>query len=219
MSRDGGKLGKGYYTEMMNTTTRIVSSMMISLAVVGASAAIGYAQDASPPIKTPDVGPTTEKEKPMVLACEAFANDAALPKAFTADGEGNSPALKWTGAPKATVSFAIMMDDPDARGFVHWTIWGIPSTQSSLPANMPRELALKDPAGARQGVTSWGPTRPGYWGSAPPEGSGVHHYTFTLYALDANVTLEAGANPKKFKKAIEGHVLAKATLVGLYERK
>lgn len=155
----------------------------------------------------------------MKLESESFANDTSFPKEFTADGAGHSPALKWTDAPKTTVSFAIMMDDPNARGFVHWIVWGIPATQTSLPANMPRDLELKEPAGARQGVTSWGRERPGYWGSAPSKGSGVHHYTFTLYALDANLTVDPGSSPKKFKKAIEGHVLATATLVGLYERK
>ncbi len=162
------------------------------------------------------------KQKPMSLESESFANDTAFPKEFTADGadgEGYSPALKWADAPAGTVSFAIKMDDPDARGFVHWTIWGIAATRTSLPAKMPRDLEVKDPAGARQGLSSWGSTRPGYWGSAPGPGSGVHHYTFTVYALDVKLDLEAGATAKQFKKAIEGHVLSKATLVGLYERK
>ena len=158
-------------------------------------------------------------ETPMKLESESFVNGAAFPKEFTADGEGTSPQLNWKDAPKETISFAIMMDDPNARGFVHWTIWGIPATQSELPADIPRDLELKEPKGARQGVTSWGAERPGYWGSAPPKGSGVHKYTFTLYALDVNLELEPGANPKKFRKAIEGHVLAKTKLVGLYERK
>ena len=167
----------------------------------------------------PVVPAPTPDETTMKLESDSFVNETAFPKEFTEDGEGNSPALKWKDAPKGTVSFAIMMDDPNARGFVHWTIWGIPATQNMLPAKMPRDLELKDPKGACQGVTSWGAERPGYWGSAPPKGSGVHKYTFTLYALDENLTLEPGANAKKFKKAIEGHVLAKTKLVGLYERK
>lgn len=161
-------------------------------------------------------------QKPMSLESESFANDTAFPKEFTADGpdgEGYSPALKWANAPAGTVSFAIKMDDPDARGFVHWTIWGIPATQSNLAAKLPRDLEVKNPLGARQGLSSWGAERPGYWGSAPGPGSGVHHYTFTIYALDKNLDLAAGATAKQFKKAIEGHVLSKATLVGLYERK
>ncbi len=197
---------------------------------------VGFAQSQTPPKQPDPVAPKPEapvppaEPKPVVpapvpdettmkLESDSFVNGAELPKEFTEDGEGKSPALKWKDAPKGTVSFAIMMDDPNARGFVHWTIWGIPATQNMLPAHIPRDLELKDPKGACQGLTSWGSERPGYWGSAPPKGSGVHKYTFTLYALDENLTLEPGANVKKFKKAIEGHVLAKTKLVGLYERK
>ncbi|MSQ91127.1 MAG: YbhB/YbcL family Raf kinase inhibitor-like protein [Phycisphaerales bacterium] len=177
---------------------------------------ITHAQSPAPaPAPIPAPAPT---EKAMTLTSTAFETNTALPVAFTADGDGTSPPLAWADAPKGTVSYAIMMDDPQARGFVHWIIWGIPSTESTLSAKMPRDLEVKSPAGARQGVTSWGRERPGYWGSAPGKGSGVHHYTFTLYALDSKLELAAGASPKEFKKAIEGHVLAKTMLVGLYER-
>ena len=157
-------------------------------------------------------------EKSFALTSTLFATNTAFPAVCTADGAGTSPPLAWTDAPKTTVSFAILMDDPQARGFVHWTIWGIPATTTTLAEAVPQDLEVKSPAGARQGVTSWGKERPGYWGSAPGKGSGVHHYTFTIDALDAQLDLKAGATAKQFKKAIEGHVLSTATLVGLYER-
>jgi Raf kinase inhibitor-like YbhB/YbcL family protein len=155
----------------------------------------------------------------MKLESDAFKSGEAFPVKFTADGAGTSPALRWETAPEGVKSFAVLMDDPDARGFVHWILWGIPAEARSLPEAMPRDLELKEPAGARQGVTSWGRERSGYWGSAPPAGSGVHHYTFTLYALDVAIDLAPGASAKEFRKAIKGHVLAEAKLIGLYERK
>ena len=198
---------------MLSTRGRTV----IDIAIIVASMAIWQATTPAP-VPAPAPAPPVATESKFSLSCESFTNESALPKEFTADGSGHSPALRWRDPPAGTVSFAIMMDDPNARGWVHWTIWGIPATVTQLAANMPRDLEPKEPEGARQGVTSWGRERPGYWGSAPPTGSGVHHYTFTLFALDTKLTLDPGANPKQFKKAIEGHVLAKATLVGLYER-
>ena len=177
---------------------------------VALSASVAIAQ-------TPAPAPVPA-EKPFALTSTLFATNTALPTECTADGAGTSPPLAWSDAPKATVTFAIMMDDPQARGFVHWIIWGIPATTTALTAGVPQDLEVKIPAGARQGVTSWGKERPGYWGSAPGKGSGVHHYTFTIYALDASIELKQGATAKQFKKAIEGHVLSTATLVGLYER-
>lgn len=181
-------------------------------------ATLAFAASVASAQTPPPVAPPVPTEKQFALKSASFENNAALPTECTADGAGTSPPLAWTDAPKATVTFAIMMDDPQARGFVHWIIWNIPATASSLPAAIPQALEVKDPQGAMQGVTSWGKERPGYWGSAPGRGSGQHHYTFTIYALDAQLEMEAGATAKQFKKAIKGHVLASATLVGLYER-
>ncbi len=176
------------------------------------AASVASAQTPAP------VAPPAATEKQFALTSTLFENNAALPTECTADGAGTSPPLAWADAPKATVTFAIMMDDPQAGGFVHWIIWNIPASTSSLPAAVPQDLEVKDPQGAMQGVTSWGKERPGYWGSAPGRGSGQHHYTFTVYALDAPIELKPAATAKQFKKAIKGHVLSTATLVGLYER-
>jgi Raf kinase inhibitor-like YbhB/YbcL family protein len=169
--------------------------------------------------KPTETAPAAPVQSEMKLGSDAFKSGEAFPVKFTADGAGTSPPLRWDAAPAGVKSFAILMDDPDARGFVHWTLWGIPATARSLPEALPRDLELKEPAGVRQGQTSWGRERCGYWGSAPPPGSGVHHYTFTLFALDVAVDLAPGATAKDFRKAIKGHVLAEAKLVGLYERK
>lgn len=185
----------------------------------GAPAAREPAQGSPKPKEAVPAAPAAPAKSEMKLGSDAFKSGEGFPVKFTADGAGVSPALQWESVPDGVKSFAIVMDDPDARGFVHWIVWGIPASARSLPEAMPRDLELKEPAGVRQGVTSWGRERPGYWGSAPPPGSGVHHYTFTLYALDVALDLAPGANAKEFRRAIKGHVLAEAKLVGLYERK
>ncbi len=192
---------------------------LLMVAVAVAMAASSVSAQTPGPVTTPAaVATPAATVKPFALTSELFENNTALPTSCTADGAGTSPPLAWTDAPKATVSFAIMMDDPQAGDFVHWIIWSIPAKASSLAAAVPQDLEVKVPQGARQGITSWGKKRPGYWGSAPGRGSGVHHYTFTIYALDTQLELKHGATAEQFKKAINGHVLAQASLVGLYER-
>jgi Raf kinase inhibitor-like YbhB/YbcL family protein len=116
-----------------------------------------------------------------------------------------SPELHWEGAPPETQSFALVMDDPDARGFVHWVVWNIPPEATSLP-----EDSL--PEGVSLGVTGFG--EPGYGGPCPP--SGAHHYSFRLYALDALLDLEEGASLRDLEAAMEGHILAETELVGTF---
>ena len=198
---------------------------VIGLLVVGASV-VAQTQSKEPPAATSpspsDTQTPKSAEREAIASLEvtstAFKNGESFPVEFTADGAGTSPALAWKGVPAGTKSIAIVMDDPDARGFVHWTVWNLPATCVALPAAITRELELKEPAGTKQGATSWGASRMGYWGSAPPPGSGPHRYTFTVFALDTILDLKAGSTPRALKRAIAGHVLAKGSLVGVYER-
>ena len=68
------------------------------------------------------------------------------------------------------------------------------------------------PAGVIQGTTSW--RKPGYGGPCPPPGT--HRYFFKLYALDKMLDLPATANKAALEKAMSGHILVQAELVGLY---
>jgi Raf kinase inhibitor-like YbhB/YbcL family protein len=145
-----------------------------------------------------------------------------IPKDHTADGKNVSPALSWSGAPAATKQFAMVMDDPDVPmpgGFVHWVVYKIPAAAKGLPAELPMDATLTAPAelaGTIQGLSGF--RRAGYRGPAPPAGK-PHHYTFTVYALDTELTLAEGANRADLMKAMEGHIIGQGSLVSLYERK
>lgn len=145
-----------------------------------------------------------------------------IPVDHTADGKNLSPALMWTGAPAAAKQFALVCDDPDVPmpgGFVHWVVYKIPGTAKGLPAELPMDAVLTAPpdiAGTIQGLSGF--KRTGYRGPAPPPGK-PHHYTFTVYALDAELPLEQGLNRNQLMEAIKGHIIGQGALVAIYERK
>jgi Raf kinase inhibitor-like YbhB/YbcL family protein len=148
------------------------------------------------------------------LTSPAFANDAAIPSKYTCDaGQQNpSPALTWKDAPAGTKSFALILHDPDAPmqgGFTHWVLFDIPATTTSLPEGFqPGSVGVSGNSGFR---------RAGYGGPCPPSGS--HHYHFTMSALDvATLGLQQGATKADVEKAMQGHVLGTAELVGTYQK-
>ncbi len=155
--------------------------------------------------------------KKMELRSPAFKNGETIPVKYTCDGEDISPALSWSGAPAGTKSFVLIMDDPDAPmgTWIHWVVYNIPANVNSLPENVPPEKKLKD--GTLQGKNSWG--RIGYGGPCPPPPTGAHRYFFKLYAIDKILPLGPGATKKEVLKAIEGHILGKAELMGRYKRR
>ncbi|HET7791152.1 MAG TPA: YbhB/YbcL family Raf kinase inhibitor-like protein [Gemmatimonadales bacterium] len=154
----------------------------------------------------------------LTLKSPAFENGAAIPAAFTCDGADRSPALAWSGGPKETRSFALIMDDPDApRGtWVHWVLYHLPATVAGLPENVATTAELPALGGARQGNNSW--PRIGYGGPCPPPGK-PHRYFFKLYALDVGLDLAPGATKADLERAMQGHVRASAELFGTYQRK
>jgi hypothetical protein len=121
-------------------------------------------------------------------------------------GANHSPSLDWSGAPKGTKSFALVVHDPDAKipgGFDHWVLYDLPATITQLPG----DAALTS---GRSGLASNG--KAGYYGPYPPPGP-PHHYVFTLYAIDvASVGSGQPLTAAKLQAAIAGHVLATATL-------
>jgi Raf kinase inhibitor-like YbhB/YbcL family protein len=154
-----------------------------------------------------------------VTSATLKANET-IPKDHTADGKNLSPAISWSGAPVATKQFALVLDDPDAnfggQAFVHWVVYKIPANVTSLPAELPMDATLKEPAGVIQGVSGF--RRPGYRGPAPPPGK-PHHYTFTVYALDAELALAEGLNRSQLMEQLKGHIIGQGSLVAIYERK
>jgi Raf kinase inhibitor-like YbhB/YbcL family protein len=156
----------------------------------------------------------------MRLLSPAFAERDRIPKKYTEDGANMSPPLVAANPPSRVREYALVMDDldsPQRDPRVHWVIYKIPADARELPENVSRVEDPPRPRGARQGLNSWR-HRIGYRGPAPPRGDGVHHYMFTLFALNAPVELASGVQKGALLKVIRGHVLAQASLIGTYER-
>ena len=154
----------------------------------------------------------------MNLLSTTFANGQPIPRDCTCDGENRSPHLAWSEIPVDTRSFALVCDDPDApRGtWVHWVLYNLPSTLSALPEGVPKTAALRELGGAWQGLNSG--KRIGYNGPCPPPG-GPHRYFFKLYALDHLLKLDANATKADVERAMDGHTLSQAHVMGTYQRR
>ncbi|HEX3408906.1 MAG TPA: YbhB/YbcL family Raf kinase inhibitor-like protein [Candidatus Binataceae bacterium] len=144
-----------------------------------------------------------------------FATNGAIPTKFSCAGSNTSPALMWSGVPAAAKALALIVRDPDAPmgSYVHWVLYNLPARATGLPAAIPATGTLD--SGAVQGANGSGEI--GYQGPCPPPGP-VHHYHFRLYALDTKLELMHGAKAAAVERAMEGHVLASADLVGTFAR-
>jgi len=156
---------------------------------------------------------------PMELTSSAFKAKEFIPKKFSCEGDDLSPALAWSGVPAKAQSLALIMDDPDAPAgtWVHWVLYDIPAGLKGLAEGLPKKESLPD--GSNHGLC-WGVEtfdRVGYYGPCPPPGK-PHRYFFRLYALDKKLGLSPRATKAGLLKAMHGHVLAHAELVGLYKR-
>ena len=145
----------------------------------------------------------------MKLTSSAFTHNGQIPSEFTCDSSDSSPPLTISDAPPNAKSLVLIMDDPDAPvgTWDHWIVFNIPPTTKQIPQDT-------EPNGLG-GKNSWGKT--GYGGPCPP--SGTHRYFFKLYALDTKLNLPEGSTKKQIEAAMQGHILAKAELIGTYKRK
>lgn len=150
----------------------------------------------------------------MQLRSSAFETGGAIPKRHTGEAEDTSPPLAWTAVPKGTESFAVICHDPDAPlikgdkyGFVHWVLYNIPASVTSLEEGTTKFT---------QGSNDFG--NAGYGGPMPPPGHGRHYYFFWVFALDKDLALEPGLDQGQLLATIEPHVLGMNRLVGTYER-
>jgi Raf kinase inhibitor-like YbhB/YbcL family protein len=152
------------------------------------------------------------------LTSSGFADGQEIPREYTCDGDDTSPPLEWTGVPLGTESLVLIVDDPDAPDpeapkmtWVHWVLYNLPPSATNLPGGVkPADL----PAGTNRGLNDW--NRAGYGGPCPP--TGRHRYFHKLYALDVKLPDIGEATKASVEQAMVGHVLAKAQLVGSYER-
>lgn len=145
----------------------------------------------------------------MELTSSAFENGGAIPRKYTCQGNQVSPPLQITGLPEGTVSLVLLVDDPDAvpvagKVWDHWVVWNIPPTTTIGEGQVP----------GTQGTSTGGTL--GYEGPCPPDRQ--HTYSFRVYALDAELSLDEGSAKSQVERATDGHVLGHAELTGTYEK-
>jgi Raf kinase inhibitor-like YbhB/YbcL family protein len=146
----------------------------------------------------------------FALTSPEFTDGGAIPRRFTCDGDDISPPLSWSGAPGGAVRLALIVDDPDAAGFVHWVAYDIAAAPTG---SLPLGWATSAEASA-QGTNSFG--RVGYGGPCPP--SGTHRYRFRLLALDQALDVAPGPDARSVLDAAADHTLAETSLNGTYRR-
>lgn len=144
----------------------------------------------------------------ITVTSPAFAEGATIPERFTCDGDGDSPALAWKGVPRGARELALIVDDPDAGHYVHWTVIGIPPSQAGVAQGAsPRGTELDNSAGKE----GWTPP-------CPPKGDAPHSYLFAVYATDAPLGLDSDASPDDLRRALRAHAIARGVLTGRFGR-
>jgi Raf kinase inhibitor-like YbhB/YbcL family protein len=190
---------------MKKLTYALLAMTLLMLAGVGSAAA--QQGQAPPPSK-------------FKLMSSAFSDGGQIPNNIScADPNAASPALSWSNPPAGAMSFALVMHDTDAApqkgtmDVTHWILWNIPASSTSVTANVKVDSS---PEGIAQGKNVRGVN--GYQPPCPPPGATPHHYVFELYALDTKVDLPAGSTRADMLKAMDGHVIGKATTAGTFGR-
>jgi len=146
---------------------------------------------------------------PMIITSDTFEPNGVIPAKYTCDGLNINPALHFADIPPDTKSLALIVNDPDAVSgeWSHWIIWNILPTTESIHEN-------SVPATAIQGATDFGANK--YGGPCPP--TSTHRYEFKLYALDTMLNLPKNTTKSELLNAMQNHIIAEATLTGLYSR-
>ncbi len=214
----------------IRSSTRLLSGLLpgLLLAVMTADAgaqASGGARPTAGPVTPPAAQPPRPRApmRTLTLTSPDFVDGGTIPAMFAQTGRDVSPALQWSGAPDSTRSYVLIVHDADAPmgdgldDQLHWMVWNIPGTATSLPRGVTSGSTLS--TGARQ-ISVSGPY---YRGPAAPSTGPAHHYVFDLYALDITVNVAAtGMSPAATREAVlrimAQHVLGKGTLVGTYRR-
>lgn len=192
---------------MRSTTALALTLAALGVGAVAPVTAAAQGRRAAFTVSSPDVRPG------------ARIGNRHVYKGFGCSGENVSPALRWSGAPAGTKSFAVTVYDPDAptgSGFWHWVVYNIPATATGLAAGAGSAGGTL-PAGAVQGLTDFG--APGYGGPCPPQGDKPHRYVFTVHALKTErLDLPAGATPAFVGFNLTGNRLAKTSFTARYGR-
>ncbi len=151
----------------------------------------------------------------MVLTSPDFQDGGIIPDRFTAVVPNQpSPRLEWSNVPEGTVSFVLIVHDPDnamrrmPEDTLHWLVFNIPGAARALDGGQPASPTLPD--GMIQGKNARG--KVGYIGPANPSINPYHHYDWELYALDTNLSLGPDATRAEVLKAMEGHAIGKSII-------
>jgi len=151
------------------------------------------------------------------LKSDAFVSGQSIPAKYTCTGKNVSPALTWSEPPAGTLSFTLIMDDPDAPmgTWVHWVLYNIPAERRSLEEDLPvTGKNVANTNGIFVGTNSSGSIR--YDGPCPP--GGTHRYYFKLYALDSQIGMLPGATKEEILREMKGHILAQGELMGTFSK-
>ena len=167
-----------------------------------------------------------DMEDTITVTSSIFDHHGMVPEENSAYGANTSIDLNWSNLPAGTQSLALICDDPKVveigmmeTPFVHWVVYNIPASAGGIPGGLSSEAepSASGLAGMINGNNGLG--RPGYFGPRPPANGQLHQYDFRIYALDADLDLDAGLGKDQLLEAIDGHVLGTGLLMGHYERK
>jgi Raf kinase inhibitor-like YbhB/YbcL family protein len=159
-------------------------------------------------------GETPKSELPRApetarVTSPAVSEGQAIPRRFTCDGENVSPPLAFLDVPPRARELALVVEDPDADRFVHWTVLRMSPDTALMPQG-------RTPPGSIETENGFGDR--GWGGPCPPEGDDPHHYVFALYALSRPLGLEADASADEVRAAIGEAAVARGTLTAEYGR-
>lgn len=155
----------------------------------------------------------------LTVTSPAFKHGEPIPATYSAYGEDVSPPLVIANVPVKTQSLVVLVEDPDAKEpkpYIHWVIYNLPASQTSLRTGVPTQIRLTQLGRAEQGPNSRGST--GYFGPKPPVGDPPHHYHFMVFALDTKLNVGPNADRHKVLVAMKGRVLAKGELIGTFQK-
>lgn len=235
------------------TAVRAAGSTLVALAVMAGDVTDLLSQNPPPPGAPPAAAQGGRGGggrggrggiRVMTLTSSAFQDGAMIPERHAQAGRDLSPPLAWSGAPDSTVSYVLIVHDADAvtgdgtTDTMHWMVWGIPGSMLSLPEGLPQgpTISLSSPVpvaggggggggGGRGGggIRQLSVSGPYYRGPAAPSTGPAHHYLFELYALDANINVQAAGQQtlptrEAVWDAMKTHIRGKGVLVGLYRR-
>ena len=182
--------------------TSRVRSLGPLLAVALLLSACGGGEKAGEPL--PEAGGS------LTLESSAVPDGGTIPRRYTCDGDGISPPLSWSGVPQGARELALVVEDPDAGRFVHWTVLRIAPTQTRFEEG-------SAPGGALEIDNSFG--KHGWGAPCPPKGDDPHRYVFALYASDAPLDLDEQSSPDEVRRQLGQHALARGVLTARFGRR